>query len=228
MQNKYCLPIIKSSKAEILNSIEQSEPNYGFFEVWLDYIEDFDISFVSDLIAKFPGRIILVFRRQNLEPIKMVVEQRFKILDEASGKDCLVDLDISCQLEDLDYAAKDGLQLNKVVSFHDYERTPDDDGLKAKLDAIKSHNPAIIKLSTFCDTKKDALRLLNLQQELAENNQKHIILGMGENGQITRIFATLWGNELAFVPEAIENESAKGQIPRDKFERIIKELTNGG
>lgn len=224
MQNKYCLPIIKPSGGEVLSAIEQSEASYGYFEVWLDYIEDFDLGFISDLIDKYPDRIILVLRRQNLEPIKMPSGQRLKILGEVAGKDCFIDLDITSQTEDLQYAK--GVNLKKIVSFHDYAGTPDDAQLNAKIEEITSHNPQIIKISTFCDTVDDALRLLIIQQGFIKSGQKHIVLGMGENGLITRIFGTLWGNEFAFVPETTEGESAKGQITRDKFEKIMKELTN--
>lgn len=224
MKDKYCLPIIQVAEDSVLAMIEQNKKNYGFFEIWLDYIEDLSESFVSDLIHKFPGQLVFVFRRQNLESIKMPDVQRFKVLDALSGEDCLVDLDITVQADDLKYAkSKD---LKKIVSFHNYQKTPDTAELEAKIAEMEEYNPYIVKLSTFCNETVDALRLLELQQELIETGQKHIVLGMGANGQITRIFATLWGNELAFVPEDDEAKSADGQISRTKFERILQEITN--
>lgn len=224
MQNKYCLPIIALSWDEIAQKIETNKPNYGYFELWLDYVDNLEVSAVKNLLEKYPGRIILVFRRQNLEPIKMPVEKRRSILQAAVSSDCLVDFDITCQTEDLDYAAENGIQLKKIVSFHNYNETPSDGELAEKTKQIESYGPYIIKLSTYCNSKEDALRLLELERRLAKENKQHIVLGMGENGQITRVFATLWGNALAFVPENTGEESAKGQITREKFEKIMKEL----
>lgn len=224
MKDKYCLPIIKTAKTEISETIERLKDEYGYFEVWLDYIEDFNIDFISDLINNYPDRIILVLRRQNLEPIKMPLEQRKKVLDSITSKSCLVDLDITVQAEELNYLKDSGKDKNLLVSYHNYELTPTDDELEKIISKMESYSTGIIKLSTMCNSKDDALRLLELERRLSKENKKHIVLGMGENGQITRVFATLWGNALAFVPENTDGESAKGQIARDKFDKIINEL----
>ncbi len=220
MQSKYCLPIIKPSKAEVLSIIEQSKSSYGYFEVWVDYIEAFETSFAPELVYKFPGRVVLVFRRQNLEPIKMPTEQRFKVLDAVSGKDCLVDLDITCQTEDLAYIK--GKDIKKIGSYHNYENTPPDAKLQEIVSEIKSYSPYISKLSTYCEQASDALRLINIKKDFLETGQKHIVLGMGKEGEITRVFGALWGNELIFIPESSEEASAPGQITRTEFEKIME------
>lgn len=224
MQSKYCLPIIVPGLDETAQKIETNEPNYGYFEIWLDYVDNLEIAGLKNLLDKYPGRIILVFRRQNLEPIKMPAEKRRGVLQAVASSDCLVDFDITSQTEDLNYVTESGLQLKKIVSFHDYKQTPGDIELAEKIKQIETFEPHIIKLSTYCNSKEDALRLLELERQLAKENKPHIVLGMGENGQITRVFATLWGNALAFVPENTGEESAKGQITREKFEKIMKEL----
>lgn len=223
MQNKYCLPIIAESWQKVIDTIESQQANYGYFEVWLDYLTDLETHKLIEFVSEQPSKLILVFRRQNLEPIKMTAEQRFKIFDALASKNCLVDVDIS-QTEDLDYLkSKD---IKKIVSFHDYQKTPSAADLQTKVTEIENYEPDIIKISTFCNSPEDAVRLLSLQQEFIKKSIKHIVLGMGEHGQATRIFGTLWGNELAFVPEEDETKSAAGQINRAKFERIMKELTD--
>jgi 3-dehydroquinate dehydratase type I len=72
----------------------------------------------------------------------------------------------------------------------------------------------------MCQTEQDALRLLQLLLELKAKNQRCIILGMGEHGITTRIFGTLWGNELIFAPETLAEQSAPGQLTRQQLDNI--------
>jgi 3-dehydroquinate dehydratase type I len=223
MQGKYCLPIIKPGINEVIQSIEANEQNYGFFEIWLDYIGDLNDQAMMELIDKYPGRLVFVFRRQNLEDIKMPVKERLKLLDKLSGKDCLVDLDINCQKEDLDYAkAKD---LKTIVSYHNYEETPADTKLAQIAGTIKSYKPYALKVSTFCNEASDAFRLIGFKKDLLEMGERHIVLGMGKEGEITRVFGALWGNELIFIPEAINEASAPGQLTREEFDKIMERVS---
>lgn len=222
MQNKYCLPVIKTSKEEVLRAIEDNQTDYGYFEIWTDYIEDFEISFAEELIEKFPGRLVFVLRRQNLNPIKMPVDNRFKLLEALGNKDCLVDLDISCQQDDLEYAKSK--KLKTIVSYHNYEKTPSDKELFEIISKIKSYTPYIVKVSTMCSDSEDALRLFKLKSDLLQNNEKHIVLGMGKAGKITRIFGALWDNELIFIPETKDEASAPGQISREEFDKIMERI----
>jgi hypothetical protein len=52
MQDKYCLPIQKTSKQAILDTINTHANEYAFFEVWLDYIESFDLVFLDQLVEQ--------------------------------------------------------------------------------------------------------------------------------------------------------------------------------
>ena len=192
----------------------------------MDYLVNIDESKIITLVKGYPGRIIFVFRRKNLEPIQMPLATRLNLIDNLSKLDCYVDIDISCQQDELEYIKDNAVQFGKIISFHNYEKTPENDELKDKINQMQTYDADIIKISTFCNSKNDAIRLMQLQADLIENNKKHIVLGMGENGLITRIFATLWGNELAFVPEDSGHKTAPGQISKAKFERIMKELTN--
>jgi 3-dehydroquinate dehydratase len=68
------------------------------------------------------------------------------------------------------------------------------------------------------------LKLLLLQQNLKAQNKKHIVLGMGEFGTITRVFGTLWGNELIYAPISKGEASAPGQLTKQELENIFKDL----
>lgn len=215
----YCLPIIKNKKADVLTTIEQNEKEYQFFEVWLDYIKNFDEAFLTQLINLLGEKLIVVFRRQHLEKPMMDQQKRLTMLALLKNADAIVDLDIS-QAEELKTTNN-----NLLLSYHNYDNTPSNDALQKIITTMEQYHPTIYKIATMCQTEQDALRLLELQQALKQQNKKHIVLGMGEYGTITRIFGTLWGNEMIFAPKEKSEASAPGQLTKEQLEKILKRIT---
>jgi len=222
MQEKYCLPIIKKTKHEVMQEIDDSIDKYAYFEVWLDYIDDLDETFIKKLEELLKKRLILLFRRQNLEKMHMDLEKRLKIISLL--RESFIDLDVFDQKEELDYIKNNQKKVATIVSYHNYRQTPDGEKLKEIIDTISKYEPEVIKIATMCNTQKDALRLLQLLLELKERNVRCIVLGMGELGNITRIFGTLWGNEMIFAPQLLKEQSAQGQLTRGQLETIFREL----
>ncbi|HSW47730.1 MAG TPA: type I 3-dehydroquinate dehydratase [Candidatus Saccharimonadales bacterium] len=217
----YCLPIIKSRKNEVLDIINENINQYLYFEIWLDYIDDLDDEFIKKLIKQLEGRIIFLFRRKNLEKINMSLQKREEIIYILEDSNSYLDLDVIEQKEEIDYIEKSSLKIQTIISYHNYKQTPTNDKLGEITDIIIKHNPKIIKLSTFCRDKADALSLLNTLLDLKQKNKKYIVSGMGENGKIVKIFGALWGNEMTFAPLDIKEASAPGQIAKSDLEKIL-------
>ncbi len=224
MNKKYCLPIFKSKKEEVLEVIRSNIAEYSYFEVWLDYIDDLDETFIKELMELLQEKLILLFRRQNLEKVKLELEKRIRVISLLGNSESLIDLDVFDQKDELEYIKNAQLEIKTIVSYHDYEKTPESEKLKEILDTMNKYKPTIYKVSTMCTKEIDALRLLQFLLELKERNLKYIVLGMGKSGMITRIFGTLWGNEMIFAPRVAIEQSAPGQLTRDQLEAIFKEL----
>ncbi|MBI5357578.1 type I 3-dehydroquinate dehydratase [Candidatus Saccharibacteria bacterium] len=220
MQSKYCLPIIRNSKSDVISLLREKESDYGYFEIWIDYIEDLDDEFVDDLLEEYEDRLVFIFRRNDMSQPMLKQTKKLEIFNKLKSKKCYVDLDIYHQKEDLKYAEN----LNLIISYHNYEETPDNGTLDKIVKEIKDFKPAIIKISTMCIKPDDSLRLLRVKRDLLEAEEKHIVLGMGEAGKITRVFGALWGNELIFIPESDTEASAPGQISRSDFDEIINRI----
>lgn len=222
MKNKYCLPIIKKTTKEVLRIINNNLTKYSYFEVWLDYIDDFELEFIQKLSEKLGKKLILLFRRQGLASIKMDLEKRFRIISSLQNSRCLLDLDIGTQKQEVDYMNTHQLKLKTILSYHNYQATPPQEELIKILDDMFKNNATIYKLSTFCESSDDAVRLLNILLVLRNKKLKHIILGMGKHGVITRIFGTLWGNEMIFAPSSLKDKSAPGQLTKGELEEIFR------
>jgi len=221
MKSKYCLPIIKKTQSEVLSDVKTNDANYGFFEVWLDYVDDLNPEFLLNLLNEYEGRLVFVFRRQNLERSRLSLEKQTDLAKILDGKNCLVDLDVYDQSK-LIQSIKD-YNLKTIISYHNYKETEQEDRLYEIVNDIRKFSPEIIKVSTFCNSKKDSLVLLKLMLELKSHDEKHIILGMGSEGLITRIYGVYWGNELTFIPENKDEASAPGQLSRQEFEKLLEE-----
>jgi 3-dehydroquinate dehydratase type I len=154
----------------------------------------------------------------------MPLDQRLAVLDGLSGTPALVDLDHTSQITELRHIQGNKLQINTVVSHHDYTKTPADAELESLANTMLLWKPTILKIAMMCQTELDAVRLLKLQLDLKAHNQRHIILGMGEHGVVTRIFGTLWGNELIFVPNSHKEASAPGQLTRNQLNDITRAI----
>ena len=220
----YCLPIIKASKDEVLRTIRQNVKDYRYFEVWLDYVDGADGTFVKQLVELLGDRLVILFRRDKLESIRMPLEKRFDLLKRLDKTPALVDLDIAAQSAELDYIREQNLTVKTIVSYHDYQQTPNSARLEEIVDTMEKYQPGIYKLAAMCDGCEDALRLLELLLVLKAKGRAAIVLGMGEAGVVTRVFGTLWGNEMAFAPLTLAEQSAAGQLTRQQLETIFKEL----
>jgi len=224
MNINYCLPIIKNNKKDILQEISENKKNYQYFEIWIDYIEDLDKEFIEDLIELVGNKLIFLFRRKNSEKSKLNFRDKLVILSILKEFKVFVDLDININKKEIGYLELGKGKILTIISYHNYKKTPTDRTLKSVVEKAKKKNPAIIKISTFCKGEFDALRLLMLQQELKKQKKKHIVLGMGKFGTITRVFGTLFGNEMIFAPVNIEEKSAEGQLTKKYLEKIFKAL----
>lgn len=224
MSISYCLPIIKKNDQEVLKLIRENSNRYDYFEIWLDYVSNMSLPFVKELLNEFPNKLIFLFRRKGLEPIEMDINTRKEIIDLIQNQNVFLDLDIETQPEELEYIKKNKLNVSLILSYHNYETTPKKEDIMLILEKMEKNNPTIYKISTLCTNKKDALLLLNILIELKDKDYRCIILGMGREGVVTRIFGTLYGNEMIFAPIESSDNSAPGQLTRNQLEEIFKEL----
>ena len=219
MKTKFCLPVIKNSKKEVLKFLKIKD--YDFYEIWLDYIKDLDEKFIVDISKKLQKKLIFVFRRQNLEKIKMDLKERQQLIILLSKYNVLLDLDFLTQHEELELLISKAGKIKLILSYHNYKETPKLDFLGNLLSKMKRYNPSIYKIATFCQKESDALNLLNFILILREQKLNYIVLGMGKSGLISRIIGPIWGNQISFAPKDIKDKSALGQLTKDQMKKIL-------
>lgn len=220
MKVKFALPIIKSKISKVLQIIGKNKSHYDYFEVWLDYIEDLNVRFVKSLEHRLSDKLLLLFRRQGLEPSKMAWKSRINIIKTLANSKVLFDFDIFSQKEELAFIKKNNVKIRKILSYHNYKETPSDKFLENIISKMEKYNPDIYKVSAFCNIEEDSIRLLNLALALKKRGFPFIVLGMGKMGIIARISGVLLGNHMNFAPQTLTQKSAPGQLTRSDLETI--------
>lgn len=219
---KYCLPIIKNTRKEVLKSLKIKD--FDCYEIWLDYIKDLDDKFLVDIVKKHRGKLIFLFRRQCLENAKLSLERRQQIISLLSSFNVFLDLDFLTQYEELEYL-KQYPKIRLILSYHNYKETPKIDYLNSLISKMKKYNPQIFKVATFCQKNTDGLNLLTFLLRLNDEKLKYIVLGMGKDGLVTRVFGAIWGNEFNFAPIDLKEETAEGQLTKKQMEKILQEIS---
>jgi 3-dehydroquinate dehydratase-1 len=221
---RFCLPIIATSSEEIESIIKTNMSQYDYFEIWLDYISNFNSQFLRSLLSKYSNELIIVTRRLNLEPIHLNFDTRCQIIKLSSELNVLIDLDIHHQKNEIAHINDNSIDCRLLLSYHNYTFTPDSTELMAIIEDMSKFNPEIYKIATYCTSREDSLRLLKILLELQKQKKRLILIGMGKYGQITRLYGCMWGSYINFAPLTTNQSSAPGQFTIAQYKQIIKDL----
>ncbi len=95
----------------------------------------------------------------------------------------------------------------RIISYHDFEHTPDD--LEGLADAMAEEDADIVKIASIATIFSDNLRMLNMVK-----NAKRPTIGicMGEIGMITRILGERVGSPFTYATYSADKKLAPGQL----------------
>jgi 3-dehydroquinate dehydratase I len=131
-----------------------------------------------------------------------------------------VDIEIEtpvAEMEELKLAAAQaGSSL--ILSYHNFERTPDREVMESLMIACYEKGGAIAKIATQVNGPDDIRDLLSLY---ALPGRK-VILGMGALGRITRVMGPYLGAEFTFASTGKGGETAPGQLTVKQLNDIYK------
>ncbi|MDA3823368.1 MAG: type I 3-dehydroquinate dehydratase [Bacteroidales bacterium] len=181
-----------------------------------------------DLIKELPGDINAVLD----EDIKQIATcrpglfsdlQRIELMKSAIDYGVsYIDLEIESEstyfAELMEYACQKDCDV--IVSYHNYENTPPLDELKSILSECFERGADLAKIACLATSEKDSERLLSLYSLKG----RKVILGMGDQGKITRIKATEMGAEFTFVSADSNELTAPGQLTYEEYRSVKKRL----
>ncbi|MDR3226142.1 MAG: type I 3-dehydroquinate dehydratase [Prevotellaceae bacterium] len=148
--------------------------------------------------------------------------QRLKILTiAAENKATYMDIELE---SDKNYREKliDIAHSNKckiIISYHNFNETPDIATLKNIEEQAKTYNPDFIKIVTTAQKTEDNLQILSLY----EKEKNLIAFAMGELGKHSRIESFKLGSPFIYAAYKREQKSADGQMTMDEIKKILQQ-----
>jgi 3-dehydroquinate dehydratase / shikimate dehydrogenase len=204
-----CIPIIGPTLTEAKEQIQQAQDLADIVELRLDYFKPLKIDEINKLMGSFSIPMILTLRdgtqggnyrgseEERLKLLKQLIELKPAYLDIESHVPTGIITEIS----------KISPKTKLIVSYHDFEKT------LLNLDEIyqtmQCKEATFYKMAFKCDSSLDALRLLEFKRKADE---KLITIGMGPEGEITRILGPVIGNAITYAALEQSQATAPGQI----------------
>jgi 3-dehydroquinate dehydratase-1 len=111
-------------------------------------------------------------------------------------------------------------QCDVIISYHNYEITPELDELETIMNKCFESGADIAKIATMVKVNRDNSKILSLYKAPG----RLIAIGMGELGKISRIVAPFLGAEFTYASLSDENATAPGQINYKRLNKFILEI----
>lgn len=218
---RICIPVIGKSMGEFIDNMRIAQSVSNLIELRVDFIEDIKLQDIAQIKRNIDQESIFTCRRRNEGGQFQGSEvKRIAIIEKALnlGFD-YIDIELSTLNENqLDLSKKGKTKL--IVSFHNFEETPNEDVLRAIIENMKKYQPDIIKIATQVIKPEDNYKLFRLMLTEMVDLQR-IIIGMGKLGKITRIVGPVLGCYLTFA--SVQDQiSAQGQIDINQLRKIYK------
>lgn len=107
-----------------------------------------------------------------------------------------------------------------IISYHNFEGTPLLGELEQIVSACRKAGADVVKIASQVNNAGDLQNLFKLYKP----ELRMVIIGMGVQGVISRIAAPLLGAEFTFAAAESGQETAPGQITKDKLLSIIRQI----
>jgi 3-dehydroquinate dehydratase-1 len=227
----FCVPLVAANQDELLAQARTVSAHHPDVVEWRsDFYTDLSESSITEAarsLRSILGNALLLFtmRAKAEGGNKDVAQsQRIQTIEQAlkTQEFDLVDVELSSGpdvIKPVTAAARDsGARL--ILSFHDFDRTPDDEVLLAKVAAMIQSGADIAKIACMPRDPSDVLRLLEVTFQARRTFPAVPLctMSMSGTGCLSRVAGFLFGSDMAFAVG--DKVSAPGQIPIEEARRI--------
>jgi 3-dehydroquinate dehydratase / shikimate dehydrogenase len=188
------------------------EAGETFLEFRLDYLKDpsAGTAVIAAILREFPEGMILATcrRHQNHGQFNGSIDDEFRILSSAISEGaCAVDFEIESAEAAPKFAAALREQAQLVVSYHNFENTPQVDPILKRLQKIPAD---AYKLVTTSRKPSDTARVLAAGRKGGRTPM--ILLAMGELGFPSRVLSPAFGAIFTYAAPIATQGTAAGQV----------------
>lgn len=236
---KICVPVIAHNFRELEHALEVlKESSYDLAEFRADFYfeeEDLALSAIRETVGNKP--VLYTIRTMEEGGEIEISDDSYRRRNLAAAR--FADL-VDVQLKRLHVQA-DNTQLHSdlvrrlheagtkvVISWHDFEQTPEKEQLVETFCAMQREGCDIAKIAVMPGSRMDVLELMAASVEMLEEKAKvpFITMSMGTLGKVTREAGAFTGSCVTFGTAGAM--SAPGQIPADLLRKTLKALDAQG
>ena len=105
-----------------------------------------------------------------------------------------------------------------IISYHNYDETPDDETLNMIIDRSKGYGADLVKIAVMANSHADCAKVLSLYSR----HDNIVAFAMGETGKITRITSLFLGAEFSYASIDKAHQTAPGQLTVSQINSIIQ------
>lgn len=182
-------------------------------ELRLDYIANREVN-LKRLLRERPCPVIITARREADGGKWQKTEQERIILLRSAIAEGVEYVDLE---EDIAEQIPRYGKTKRIVSLHDFEKTPED--LQAIHDRMSKLDADIVKIATMAHSPQDNMRMLSL---LEKTDVPTVGMCMGDIGTPTRILAAKYGAPFTYATFHHERALAPGQLSY----RVMRDIYN--
>lgn len=218
---RICVVVTASNDAEAIDTIRRTRPLVpDLIEIRLDYMKT-----LGDLrlIREATGIPLIATNRcsnQGGNSAGSEADRIAGLLQACESGFNYVDLEIDIEgVEELAEKVK-SLGAGVIISFHDFETTPEKKLLEEILRDELSAGADICKIVGTSNTVRDNLTYFNLLRE--NTDVKIVSFGMGNAGILSRVLSPLVGGAFTYASAETGSESAPGQLTISELREIYR------
>ncbi len=231
----FCVPIVAAELGDLLDQARSAHDQAADLVEWrADFYEDLTVGSLIDSTGKLrrvlesePTIFTLRIRSEGgAQELPQEIRRACIEAVAASGLVDMVDVELSNQPPFLEsiagIARSQGVRV--IMSFHDFNDTPANGQLLAKIEMMNRLGADVAKLAVMPRTPADVLRLLEVTLEARTRHPRLALctMSMGPLGVLSRVGGFLYGSDMAYA--VVQKTSAPGQIPLADARRLAESL----
>lgn len=210
---KICVPIKERDQDTALHSLQEASRCADIAEIWLDQLVEPDLDV---LIKRSPMPVLAVCKRRREQgAFTGSYEAQASLLTQAMEAGAkYIDIPLfmpeNVNKKIVQHARRRAVSV--IISHHDFKGTPEFKKMEALTQQMKQRGADVVKLALQTECAEDGVRVVALAKQLQAEKTRHILIGMGPEGRLTRILTPTLGGEMMFAVLHKKRQTAQGQL----------------
>ncbi len=223
MNIRICTPVIGHNKEEFIKNLIKTQEISDFIELRVDSLGTITEEDFFQIKKQVTKKAIFTCRSAE-EGGKFTASEtnRIHLLQQAIGVFDFVDIEFMTMQT---HAFTRHEKTKIILSYHNFESTPNYWELQKIIYRMNQLHPDIIKIATMVEKEYEVTKLYRLLTN-KPHTEERIVVGMGESGKMTRILGPLLGGYLTYASTPF-GATAAGQIDAAELQVVLKKICYG-